>query len=87
MIIQDTETLRQQGTQIVTHWIPANQEIQGNKAADKAANEATEWRLEKNARGRTVQVDTDTTAEAGRPEATAIRSQRQLKAQAYEQWE
>lgn len=36
--------LRKKGTEIELHWVPAHIGIKGNKMADIAAKQATEWR-------------------------------------------
>jgi ribonuclease HI len=87
-IIQEWDKLRSRGVHVAIHWIPAHQGIEGNELADKAAKEATGWRLTRNTRGRNVQIDTDFTAprlEGLRQPMSALK--RKLKTRAYEQWE
>lgn len=88
MIITDIEELRKLGTRVRIHWIPAHQGIQGNELAEKAAKEATGWRLEQNSRGRNIQVDTNTTAprlDSSKQPLFALKGT--LKTQIHKQWE
>ncbi|EED24133.1 conserved hypothetical protein [Talaromyces stipitatus ATCC 10500] len=47
-IAEKWDELRNQGVQVSIHWIPTHQGIEGNERADRAAKEATGWRLIRN---------------------------------------
>ena len=61
-IVEEIEKLRKSGYVIELHWIPAHMGIVGNELADKAAKEATGWRLKKTRRGGTTELDTGSIA-------------------------
>lgn len=63
-IIDSYAELRRRGARVAIYWIPAHQEISENERADKAAKEATGWRVSRNARGRSISIDIDATAPA-----------------------
>ena len=44
-VIEEIEKLRKDGYVIELHWVPAHMGIAGNELADKAAKEATGWKL------------------------------------------
>jgi ribonuclease HI len=87
-IAEKWDELRSQSVQVTIHWIPAHQGIEGNERADRAAKEATGWRLVRNSRGRQIPVDRDSTA----PRLVGLQQplsalKRDLKTLAYNQWE
>ena len=87
-ILNGWEELRRRGARVAIRWIPAHQGIAGNELADKAAKEATGWRLQRVTRGRNVQVDTDATAPRSGVVKQPLSSLKgRLKAHAYDQWE
>lgn len=43
-IVQQVDSLHRRGHTVRVRWIPSHRDISGNKAADKAAKEATGWR-------------------------------------------
>ena len=60
--MEEIEKLRKDGYVIELHWVPAHMGIAGNELADKAAKEATGWRLKKTRKGSTRELDTGSTA-------------------------
>ena len=52
-IIQCLDFLREKGTRVVVHWIPAHEGFPGNEQADQEAKQATGWRLQDG-----IEVDT-----------------------------
>ncbi len=61
-IISAIDCLRQRGSTVEIHWVPAYIRLHGNEAADKSAKEATGWRLKKLRRGGVREEDTSSTA-------------------------
>lgn len=61
-IVEEIEKLRNDNYAIELHWVPAHMGIAGNKRADKAAKEATGWRLKKTRRGDRRELGTGSTA-------------------------
>ena len=61
-VIEKIEKLRKDGYVIELHYVPAHMGIAGNELADKAAKEATGWKLKKTRRGGTRVLDTGSTA-------------------------
>ncbi len=61
-IVEEIQKLRKSEYVIELHWILAHMGIVRNELADKAAKEATGWRLKKTRRGGTRKLDTGSTA-------------------------
>ena len=61
-IISAIDCIRQRGSTVEIHWVPAHIGLCGNEAADKSAKEATGWRLKKLRRGGVREEDTSSTA-------------------------
>lgn len=61
-VVEEIEKLREEGYIIELHWVSAHMGIAGNETADKAAKEATGWRVKRTRRGGTRELDTSSTA-------------------------
>ena len=61
-IVSAIDRIRQRGSTVEIHWVPAHIGLCGNEAADKSAKEATGWRLKKLRRGGVREEDTLSTA-------------------------
>ena len=61
-IVSAIDCIRQRGSTVEIHWVPAHISLRGNEAADKSAKEATGWRLKKLRRGGVREEDTSSTA-------------------------
>jgi len=61
-IVQAVDHLKRNGKTVELRWIPAHQGIEGNELADRAAKEATGWRIVRRRNGRKMEIDTDQVA-------------------------
>jgi ribonuclease HI len=62
-IVQALDHLKQNGRTVELRWIPAHQGIEGNELADRAAKEATGWRIIRRKNGRKTETDSDQVAQ------------------------
>lgn len=61
-IVSAIDCIRQRGSTVEIHWVPAHIGFHGNEAADKSAKEATGWRLKKLRRGGAREENISSTA-------------------------
>ncbi|GFF49333.1 hypothetical protein IFM58399_08529 [Aspergillus lentulus] len=79
MIAKEWDTLRTRGVHVVIRWISGRQGIEGNEIVDKAAKEATGWRLVRNTRTRRPYQHRLDDSKTGASQANPVSSQQKAE--------